>query len=233
MKIDSYIGCISAFGEDTCGAVQQIIHTDSGTAAILVHGPGNGVRGNIPATFASRVFASMAGRGERFDDIVSAVASMLPKSSGNGGCAFAVTQTSVDGFFNIAQSGMPPFILLRRGRKAQTDISSVTLYGCTVQKASFALKPADTVIVYNTGAAAGWQHEELADYLASAYTPRITAQKLTSLLLNAAMWLSHKKPADDLCVLTLRACRRQAAIPAFAVREGGSDGLQNFDASNL
>jgi hypothetical protein len=214
MNYDASADMICAFGEDTPGGVQQILCCKGFVTAILAHGPGNGVRGNIPAIFASRVFTKMTEFGEPFENIVAAVADTLQDNESTGRHSFfAMIQAAEDGRCQVAQRGMAPLIFLRRGLDTPVKMINCEMGGHVIGKAELSLKVTDTLLLFSDSAAAHWQRPELTQYLTAAYQPRITAQKLTGLLLNSTLWLAQKKPVDDLCVMTLRALKSQISVP--------------------
>lgn len=207
---DIYAQSVSAFGEDTCGTVSDIVRCGESITAMLVGGPEGGVRGNIYATFAVRVASSIAGKDEPFSAVAEALVSTLPE--GGEHCSFALLRAAADGSCEAAFYGLPGFILLRHGKPdkivAQTTVQRVG--GLPVHDSVFTLKPADTVICPGAGLySKGFQCAEMTEYLSAAYRPHLAAQKQATLLLNAAAWLQQKKPQNDLCVLALCAQHKQ------------------------
>lgn len=216
-------------GEDVCGAVIVRVRGQGCVTTAFLKGPGCGVRGNIPATFAARVFSSMAGRDEPFDEIVAAVAGTLPDTADASPSAFSLMRARDDGICRVVQSGMPPFVLLHKGKKTPVETSVFMAGRRELQTSSFAIKNADSVVLYSGGVAAGWTRSELCEFLRLASTPHITAQKIAELLINAAYSLSGEKPAEDLCTAVLRAAR--PPVPSLGEEEFHD--LQNADAANI
>ena len=214
LQIDIYTESINKYGEELCGNKTEIIRTPNGITAVLADGPGCGVKANMLASLNIKMIISMLGRGERFIDAVETVVGTQPLGTRDTYSAFTLVQISSEGLAQIAEVDMPGSILLRRGRLIEIPMDAKVIGRSIMREGSISLRPGDILTITNKGIIeagrgstleTGWSRELVAAYLQAAYKPRVTAVKLTKILLSASSSLDLDKPADDLTVITFRA----------------------------
>jgi len=214
LRIDGYTDSINKFGEELCGEKVEIIRSEEGIVAILAGGKGSGVKANIQASLTTKMLATMIEQSECIEDAVIAIVETLPVDTFSDYYAtFAVIQIFNNGKAYIAEMGRPAAVFLRRGHVEEIEMQEKSVGDKVFRHGSFTLKYGDTLTAFSEGVVKVgmdsilknvWRRELAVAYLQAAYKPRITAQKLTNLLLSVSSSLYQGKPIYDLSVLTFQ-----------------------------
>lgn len=215
VRIDAFGDSVSKYGEELCGSRVEIYRSDPGVTAILADGMGSGAKANLLAAMAVQMTMSMLGRGEPIEGVADMIVDSQPggREEGVGYSAFTLIQAGFSGMIYIAQMETPDAVLLCRGRPACVRMNERIRQGKLIRTGILSCKEADTVVAYSRGVlktgrdgtrTAGWQGETIASYMANAYHPKITAEKLARLLLAASDSLSGHRPEHDLSALAFR-----------------------------
>lgn len=212
LLIDTYTDSINKYGEELCGHKVEILRTPAQILAIMVAGPGNGVKANISAALTLKMLASMLVQDESIEDAIKSIIDIQPANQSDSS-AFAIVQISTDGTGYIAEVDMPAAIVLHHGKPVETVKREILISGKSVREERFTLQPGCILTLFNHGVLnaglsgrlkAGWGRQLVANYLHAAYKHSITAEKITTLLLTAGSSLDDGRPADDLAVVTFR-----------------------------
>lgn len=215
VQIDAFGDSINKYGEELCGNRVEIIRSEAGVTAILADGMGNGAKANMLASIAVKMTSAMISRGEPIEDFADMIVDSQPagKQDGVGYSAFTLVQVIFSGTIYIAQMEMPDVILLHHGKPAHINMSKKMKQGKIIRTGVMSFKTADTVIAVSNGVLnaagerkieSGWHLKNITAFMMNAYHSKISAEKLTQLLLTASNSLSNNKPEDDLSVLTFR-----------------------------
>jgi hypothetical protein len=213
--IDVFGDSINKYGEELCGNRVEIIRKSDGVSAILADGLGIGVKANMLACLAIKMFSSMLDRSEPIEDVIDMIVDSQPagRESGISYSAFTIIQILGSGMINIAQMDTPAPVFLLHGKPVPIDMSERIIDGKTIKVSQMTIKNTDTITAFSDGVLSagigdslknGWQRKSIAAYMVNAYKPGISAEKLTRLLLTASNSLYINKPSDDLSVLTFR-----------------------------
>lgn len=212
LLIDTYTNSINKYGEELCGNKVEVIRNASRILAIMVAGPDGGIKGNILASLTLKMIASMLVQDEEIEDTIKAILDVQSADTNKEGYpAFTIIRILSNGTGYIAEVDMPAVVFLNRGKPVETFKSEKTIGGKNVKEERFTLKPGDILTVFNGGILnagmagrlkTGWGRQLVVNYLQAAYKPKITAKKVTSLLLTAGSSLDHDQPAEDLTVIT-------------------------------
>lgn len=215
LLIDVCGDSINKYGEDLCGNRVEIIRKADGVTAILADGLGSGVKANMLASLAVKMFSFMLDRSESIDDVIDMIVDSQPndRKSGISYSTFTIIQILGSGIINIAQMDMPAPVFLHHGKFVPINMSERIINGKTIKVSQMTIKHTDTITAFSDGVLSagirdnlknGWQQKNIAAYMVNAYKPSISAEKLTRLLLTASNSLYINKPSDDLSVLTFR-----------------------------
>jgi hypothetical protein len=217
LSLDIYSGSRNKFAEDQNGNKAEVIRTEDVIAAILASGPGHGLKANVLAALTVKMLTLLLQHASKIEDAVSDALAICPADrQSNRKAVFAIVRVRDDGTGYFAAFGMPAVVFLHRGRRLELDQREKVQDGITLREGNFLFKQGDILTVFSKGVVTagrrinpegGWGWEQAAAYLEAAYRPRITAERLTELLLTAACSLDNDRPDDDLAVLTIRAAQ--------------------------
>ena len=215
VPIDVCGRCVNRFGEKLCGDRIEIVRNEAGVTAILADGLGGGAKAAILASLAVKMMSAMLARGEPIEEIAGMIVRSQPAGDGATAdySAFTILQVTSGGAVFVSQTGTPDVVFLRRGKPVGLEPVRKTVEGRIIRSGVSGAGEVDTMVAVGSGllrAGAdrelreGWTLKQISAYMANAWTPRVTAEKLVRLLLAAGGSLSRGKPKDDFSALVFR-----------------------------
>lgn len=215
VQIDASGDSVKKYGEVLCGDRVEIVRDNKGITAMLADGTGGGAKSNILSSLAAKMMSTMLNRGESIEKITDMIVESQPagREEGVSYSAFTLIQVIFSGKIFIAQLETPDVLLFQRGKPVPMETRREIRQGRLIRVGVSDCKKADTVVAVSNGVLGagvglnlkkGWRMEHISTFLANAYHPRITSEKLVRLLLNVSGSLSSHRQKDDLSAVAIR-----------------------------
>lgn len=217
---------LNKIGEQSCGDMVQIIRNGEDTVLVLADGLGSGVKANILSTLTSKIIATMIANGMSVEECVNTIIATLPvcKTRGVAYSTFTIIRISGNDTAEIIQYDNPEVILLRDGKHYDYPVTTRTISGKTIMESRVRLQCGDVFIAMSDGTIYagvgetlnyGWQRENIVEFVESNYDDRLSAQAVSSLIVDACNDLYQDKPGDDTTAAAVRVRRRQVVNLMF------------------
>ncbi len=217
---------LNKMGEQSCGDMVQLIRDGEDTVLVLADGLGSGVKANILSTLTSKIIATMIANGMDVDECVNTMIATLPvcKTRGVAYSTFTIIRISGSDTAEIIQYDNPAVILLRDGKNYDYPVTTRTIAGKTIMESKVRLQCGDVFIAMSDGTIYagvgetlnyGWQRENIVKFVEEHYDDKLSAQAVSSLIVDACNDLYQDKPGDDTTAAAIRVRHRQVVNLMF------------------
>ena len=217
---------INKIGEQSCGDMVQVVREGDNTVLVLADGLGSGVKANILSTLTSKIIATMIASGMSVEECVNTVIATLPvcKTRGVAYSTFTIIRISGNDTAEMIQYDNPDVILLRNGKHYDYPVTTRTISGKTISESRISLQCGDVFIAMSDGTIYagvgqtmnyGWQRDNIVEYVESHYDGQLSAQAISSLIVDACNDLYQNQPGDDTTAAAVRVRRRQVVNLMF------------------
>ncbi len=212
--------------EQLCGDMVQLVKDGDTTILVLADGLGSGVKANILSTLTSTIIATMISEHMSLEECVNTIMATLPVCSVRGVAyaTFTIIKVTGNSVAEIIQYDNPEVILLRDGKSFDYPKEKRVISGKTILESKINLECDDMFITMSDGAIYagvgqtlnyGWQRDNIVEYAESRYSNRLSAQAMSSLIVDACNDLYNNEPGDDTTVATVRLRMRRAVNLMF------------------
>lgn len=217
---------INKKGEQLCGDMVQLVKDGESTILVLADGLGSGVKANILSTLTSTIIATMISERMSVEECVSTIMATLPVCSVRGVAyaTFTIIKVTNNSVAEIIQYDNPEVILLRNGKSYDYPKEARIISGKKILESKINLECDDVFIAMSDGAIYagvgetlnyGWQRDNIVEYAESRYTQEMSAQAMSSLIVDACNDLYNNEPGDDTTVAAIRLRTRNAVNLMF------------------
>lgn len=219
LNYDIYADRLSKAGELECGDRTDIEKLDDRIVVLLTDGLGSGFTASLHAGMTAQLIMSMIKSGSTNTEILRTVVGNMEESPDRGGisyCAFTLLEANFEGRLRVTTFNMPKPVMLHRGKIFSYQMQTYDEFGQNVKTAELELKPNDTIAAFSDGVIKagvggsldlGLGRKSAVTYVEAAYKPRISAEKLSKLIINMCNSLYLEKPGDDVSVAVIRALK--------------------------
>lgn len=225
---------LNKFGEQLCGDMVQIVKEDDTTILVLADGLGSGVKANILSTLTSKIISTMIAEHMSIEECVNTIMSTLPvcKARGIAYSTFTIIRISNNNYAEIIQYDNPLVILLRDGKEYDYPIQTKIISGKKIVESKVKLDCDDIFVAMSDGAVYagvgqtlnyGWQRENIIEFIKSHYDRRLSANAITSLLLDTCNNLYANMPGDDTTIATIKIRKRKVVNLMFGPPQNPDD----------
>ncbi|HOM02903.1 MAG TPA: SpoIIE family protein phosphatase [Acetivibrio sp.] len=225
---------LNKFGEQLCGDMIQVVKDDDATILVLADGLGSGVKANILSTLTSKIISTMIAAHMSIEECVATIMSTLPvcKVRGIAYSTFTIIRISSNTYAEIIQYDNPLVILLRDGKKYDYPTQTKIISGKKIVESKIRLNCDDVFVAMSDGAIYagvgqtlnyGWQRENIIDFIESHYDKSLSANAITSLLVDTCSNLYANMPGDDTTIATIKIRKRQVVNLMFGPPQNTED----------
>lgn len=216
------VASLNKYGEELCGDKVEFLSEESGFIAVLSDGLGSGVKANILATLTAKIAMTMLKEGLSLEEVVDTIIHTLPICSVRklAYSTFTIIQVNGEGIAYIVEFDNPSVFFMREGKIHPIEKMVQEIDGRTIHESHFQLQEKDILVfvsdgVIHAGAGKvlnlGWSWLEVAHYLESLETSKMSAVKITKALLGVCEDLYLQHPGDDTTVATIKAIKPKVA----------------------
>ena len=217
---------INKKGEQLCGDMVQLVKDGDTTILVLADGLGSGVKANILATLTSTIIATMISEHMSLEECVNTIMATLPVCSVRGVAyaTFTIIKVTNNSVAEIIQYDNPEVILLRNGKNCDYPKETRIISGKKILESKINLECDDVFVAMSDGAIYagvgetlnyGWQRDSIIEYAQSRYNEKMSAQAISSLIVDACDDLYNHEPGDDTTVAAVRLRTRKAVNLMF------------------
>ncbi|ABN51665.1 MAG TPA: serine/threonine protein phosphatase [Hungateiclostridium thermocellum] len=225
---------LNKFGEQLCGDMIQVVKDDDTTILVLADGLGSGVKANILSTLTSKIISTMIAAHMGIEECVNTIMSTLPvcKVRGIAYSTFTIIKITNNTYAEIIQYDNPLVILLRNGKKYDYPTQTKIISGKKIVESKIRLNCDDVFVVMSDGAIYagvgqtlnyGWQRENIIEFIESHYDKSLSANALTSLLIDTCNNLYANMPGDDTTIAAIKIRKRQVVNLMFGPPQNPED----------
>ncbi|GAE89899.1 SpoIIE family protein phosphatase [Acetivibrio straminisolvens] len=225
---------LNKFGEQLCGDMIQVVKDDDTTILVLADGLGSGVKANILSTLTSKIISTMIAAHMSIEECVATIMSTLPvcKVRGIAYSTFTIIRISNNTYAEIIQYDNPLVILLRDGKKYDYPTQTKIISGKKIVESKIRLNCDDVFVAMSDGAIYagvgqtlnyGWQRENIIEFIESHYENSLSANAITSLLVDTCNNLYANMPGDDTTIATVKIRKRQVVNLMFGPPQNPDD----------
>lgn len=225
---------LNKFGEQLCGDMIQVVKDDDTTILVLADGLGNGVKANILSTLTSKIISTMIAAHMGIEECVNTIMSTLPvcKVRGIAYSTFTIIKITNNTYAEIIQYDNPLVILLRNGKKYDYPTQTKIISGKKIVESKIRLNCDDVFVAMSDGAIYagvgqtlnyGWQRENIIEFIESHYDKSLSANALTSLLIDTCNNLYANMPGDDTTIAAIKIRKRQVVNLMFGPPQNPED----------
>lgn len=225
---------LNKFGEQLCGDMIQVVKDDDTTILVLADGLGSGVKANILSTLTSKIISTMIAAHMGIEECVNTIMSTLPvcKVRGIAYSTFTIIKITNNTYAEIIQYDNPLVILLRNGKKYDYPTQTKIISGKKIVESKIRLNCDDVFVAMSDGAIYagggqtlnyGWQRENIIEFIESHYDKSLSANALTSLLIDTCNNLYANMPGDDTTIAAIKIRKRQVVNLMFGPPQNPED----------
>ncbi|NLU26237.1 MAG: SpoIIE family protein phosphatase [Hungateiclostridium thermocellum] len=225
---------LNKFGEQLCGDMIQVVKDDNTTILVLADGLGSGVKANILSTLTSKIISTMIAAHMGIEECVNTIMSTLPvcKVRGIAYSTFTIIKITNNTYAEIIQYDNPLVILLRNGKKYDYPTQTKIISGKKIVESKIRLNCDDVFVAMSDGAIYagvgqtlnyGWQRENIIEFIESHYDKSLSANALTSLLIDTCNNLYANMPGDDTTIAAIKIRKRQVVNLMFGPPQNPED----------
>lgn len=213
-------------GEELCGDMVQSLRDGDSSVLVLADGLGSGVKANILSTLTSKIISTMIVEKMSVEECVSTIMQTLPvcKTRGVAYSTFTIIKITNNEYAEIIQYDNPEVILLRGGKSYDYPRETRIIADKKIVESKIKIEQDDVFIAMSDGVIFagvgqlmnyGWQRENVVDFAEQNYDPELSAQAVSSLIVDACNDLYMSQPGDDTTVATVRIRKRKAVNLMF------------------
>ena len=213
-------------GEELCGDMVQSLRDGDSSVLVLADGLGSGVKANILSTLTSKIISTMIVEKMSVEECVSTIMQTLPvcKTRGVAYSTFTIIKITNNEYAEIIQYDNPEVILLRGGKSYDYPREMRIIADKKIVESKIKIEQDDVFIAMSDGVIFagvgqlmnyGWQRENVVDFAEQNYDPELSAQAVSSLIVDACNDLYMSQPGDDTTVATVRIRKRKAVNLMF------------------
>lgn len=195
-------------GEELCGDRVETVTTDDSTIVVLADGLGSGVKANILSTLTSKIISTMMAEGCSIEECVETIASTLPVCQVRkvAYSTFSIMKIHQSGRVYLAQFDTPMMIMIRNGMLTDYEKEERVIHGKTVYESQFDAQVEDMYVMVSDGVTHagignlmnfGWEHENVAQFVQTAYHKDRSAKTMAAMIVNTSCELYDNQPGDD------------------------------------
>ena len=225
---------LNKFGEQLCGDMIKVVKDDDTTILVLADGLGSGVKANILSTLTSKIISTMIAAHMGIEECVNTIMSTLPvcKVRGIAYSTFTIIKITNNTYAEIIQYDNPLVILLRNGKKYDYPTQTKIISGKKIVESKIRLNCDDVFVAMSDGAIYagvgqtlnyGWQRENIIEFIESHYDKSLSANALTSLLIDTCNNLYANMPGDDTTIAAIKIRKRQVVNLMFGPPQNPED----------
>jgi len=168
------------------------------------------------------------------EECVNTIMSTLPvcKVRGIAYSTFTIIKITNNTYAEIIQYDNPLVILLRNGKKYDYPTQTKIISGKKIVESKIRLNCDDVFVVMSDGAIYagvgqtlnyGWQRENIIEFIESHYDKSLSANALTSLLIDTCNNLYANMPGDDTTIAAIKIRKRQVVNLMFGPPQNPED----------
>ncbi|HHV30423.1 SpoIIE family protein phosphatase [Acetivibrio mesophilus] len=225
---------LNKFGEQLCGDMIQVVKDNDTTILVLADGLGSGVKANILSTLTSKIISTMIAEHMSIEECVGTIMSTLPvcKVRGIAYSTFTIIRISNNTYAEIIQYDNPLVVLVRDGKKYDYPTQTKIISGKKIVESKIRLNCDDVFVAMSDGAIYagvgqtlnyGWQRENIIEFIESHYDRSLSANAITSLLLDTCNNLYANMPGDDTTIATIKIRKRKVVNLMFGPPQNPDD----------
>lgn len=232
--VDTAYRSLNKKGEQLCGDMVQIVKDGDTTVLVLADGLGSGVKANILATLTSKIISTMISEKMSIEDCVNTIIATLPvcQTRGVAYSTFTIIKITNNEYAHIIQYDNPEVILLRNGKNYDYETQTRIISGKKIIESKIKLQCDDVFIAMSDGAIYagvgqilnyGWQRKNIIEFAEGNYNYKLSAQAITSLILDACNELYANEPGDDTTIATIQLRKRKVVNLMFGPPKNPND----------
>lgn len=213
-------------GEQLCGDMVQIVRDGDATILVLADGLGSGVKANILSTLTSKIIATMVAEKMPIEECVETIIKTLPVCSERGVAysTFTIIKISNNTVAEIFQYDNPNVIMLRGGKSYDYKIDTRIIADKKILESRIELEQDDVFIAMSDGTIYagvgrtmnyGWQRDNIVEYTEGNYSPKLSANAISALIVDACDELYGYEPGDDTTAAAVRIRKRKVVNLMF------------------
>lgn len=213
--VDAAYRSLIKHGEELCGDMVQLVKDADTTVLVLADGLGSGVKANILATLTSKIISTMIAEKMSIEECVETITETLPVCQVRGVAysTFTIIRVTNNDFAEIIQYDNPDVILLRGGKSYEYPRETRIISGKKILKSTVELEKDDVFVAMSDGAIYagvgqlmnyGWQRENIVEYAEKHYKDSLSAQAVSTMILDACNDLYDGKPGDDTTIAAVK-----------------------------
>lgn len=213
--IDATSMSLNHYGEELCGDMVEIHHTDEFDLMILADGMGSGVKANILATLTSKILATMFLQGAKLEDCVHTIVKSLPicQERQVAYATFSILQIFKDGSAYLVEYDNPSCIFIRDGKLMEIPKNTVVIEGKEINEYRFNVQMDDCFILTSDGTLyAGtemalnmnWTWEHLSKFAVEEYKSTKSPIQMANKICQKCNELYGLRPGDDTTAAVMR-----------------------------
>jgi hypothetical protein len=225
---------LNKFGEQLCGDMIQVVKDNDTTILVLADGLGSGVKANILSTLTSKIISTMIAEHMSIEECVGTIMSTLPvcKVRGIAYSTFTIIRISNNTYAEIIQYDNHLVVLVRDGKKYDYPTQTKIISGKKIVESKIRLNCDDVFVAMSDGAIYagvgqtlnyGWQRENIIEFIESHYDRSLSANAITSLLLDTCNNLYANMPGDDTTIATIKIRKRKVVNLMFGPPQNPDD----------
>lgn len=225
---------LNKYGEQLCGDMVQVYKDGETTILVLADGLGSGVKANILATLTSKIISTMIAAKMTLENCITTIMATLPvcKIRGIAYSTFTIIRITNNSFAEIIQYDNPSVILLRNGKNYDYPINTRIISGKKILESEIELECNDVFMAMSDGAVYagvgqllnyGWQRKNIIEYAEVNYKSNLSAQAITSFMIDACNNLYDDKPGDDTTIATVLVRPRKVVNLMFGPPQDPND----------
>ncbi|KIR03069.1 hypothetical protein P261_01884 [Lachnospiraceae bacterium TWA4] len=213
--IDAAHKSLNHYGEELCGDMVEIHHTDEFDLMILADGMGSGVKANILSTLTSKILASMFLKGAPLEDCVQTVVKSLPicQERQVAYATFTILQIFKDGRAYLVEYDNPGCIFIRDGKLMEIPKNTIVIEDKEINEYHFNVQMGDCFVITSDGTLyAGtemalnmnWTWKHLSAFTVEEYQKTKSPIQLANKICQKCNELYGYKPGDDTTAAIMR-----------------------------
>lgn len=214
---------LNKYGEELCGDKVDFFSSETHFIGVLSDGLGSGVKANILSTLTSKIAMTMLKEGLPIEEVVDTIIHTLPICAVRklAYSTFTIVKINGEGIVYIAEFDNPSVFFLRGGKVCQIEKTAKRINDRKIYESRFKLLEEDVLVfvsdgVIHAGAGMvlnlGWSWMEVAHYLETLETAKLSAKKIATHLLGVCEDLYLQQPGDDTTVAAIKVVRPKTAV---------------------
>lgn len=214
------------YGEELCGDMVQSLRDGDSSVLVLADGLGSGVKANILSTLTSKIISTMIAEKMSVEECVSTIMQTLPvcQTRGVAYSTFTIIKITDNEYADIIQYDNPEVILLRNGKSVDYPRETRIIADKKILESRIKIEQDDIFIAMSDGVIFagvgqlmnyGWQRDNVVEFAEENCSAELSAQAVSSLIVDACNDLYMSQPGDDTTVAAVKIRKRKAVNLLF------------------